>query len=1392
MALSNTQLVEKFYLARQDALELEGMTDDTRCIITFYKNLETILEEKDLIITILNSDLRLSKLYHRDFDILQDLDRIATIINKNLPDQNKIQINKEKWMNDMNHSLLRLKDKRLVSQRDEIRIVWQQDAHKEAAQMLKIMISAQETEWENEMKITPFIQNLVQTTILDKKEENKLNFLKRYTMILPKILQNHYIMVSSHSYMKLLEELSEIESSDKGLSSTEFETAAIKAVNPFVKFLKTGYIHWTKFMNKSETFTYIIGEKTYHDKYEKALIEMLSYIMCTIKYGCQYTFTDYVKLTDYPFYLEIDENTVDDSTAAPFTLIEINLKKINDSKLSIRLQAKIECERLIRERWEKISSSIGAKRAAHTASGDFGIPKEMETKFKTLVFENMIHLVKLYFDFKLDRSHLLGISLLQQNVVEMINTYLQKINLDIDEKIFLLLIDTLKKYVLKLPKEMLEVIYEDSEEAVKEEPIGKQAILYNNSYARAPYVKSINSSRIINPPRWVKEVDLYEHISTEVLLYLTKSGVCSNLEKIKSLFYIFDSDAERQDFNETFLNKLNVNSEISEEDFELLIQRISSHFDKLNCHNTEDYRNIYFSGKSDQRKGERLSDYMKRLTRLQHLAFPSSYNLDTERLSLVKKWWRGLYDRGMKQYLFDKHNQTIYELGQPKEILKQANQYEILQSRLKAESDLSSLKFEKLRNVSEVHMANNQRQSKNYYNAPVRQDNNYGRNTNTRSYRGTRFLDQSNNNKYNQGSYGNKVSWSRPGQQVFQNHSQEKRIKDYTGMINDLGSFKSELSKLTRNKNVDSNGFLLVAETNIPDYAKKSKYYSGPGNYVRNQAEYTQIFSVAYQNYEAGNHNYRRNTNTPTYSETINQIRHNFRECCILVELTKKCITSWATFDSGATSTVISKKMFDELNIKGNMLIKKSHSGEIFSANGDKIRCYGKTELTIKLGMKTIIPNFEMLILDIKDNMLLGTDLMSVLVEEYGGFMFAKQFHHPNCNLFGSDGKISPRHCNNYCQKGTNCIIISPLYRNKTDYVNIKMQKNIWPDFGICQVLNDSEKQIYSLNKMALLPPQSTELNCSNPNEEAQEALVITKDNLNNIPIVEQHRILEKNPKKNKQLRVPIINSSDETTYLAKNQHVGCVQSLENVVKSRLVEKDNRTLKEFYTESVPSLSQEVVKFPVPGDSKIIYEFEPNSDVGIRYGSYQTDDPKERTETVNCKKITLSHQFKNKHKVIAVNYGMKFIIILILLTLLKLFKQSGLPEIIRSDNQLFFRNEYLISALGCRGTTLEIIILYQSNANVVRRATRTVKHAVSQLGALWKSPSHLYDLHLRLNVFRQNRYKWSPHETYFIFKPDKNRLIGIRPGIATIPVQQTEVVFASNICRYQARKGKTVN
>ena len=125
---------------------------------------------------------------------------------------------------------------------------------------------------------------------------------------------------------------------------------------------------------------------------------------------------------------------------------------------------------------------------------------------------------------------------------------------------------------------------------------------------------------------------------------------------------------------------------------------------------------------------------------------------------------------------------------------------------------------------------------------------------------------------------------------------------------------------------------------------------------------------------------------------------------------------------------------------------------------------------------------------------------------------------------------------------------------------------------------------------------------------------------------------------------------------------------------------------------------------------------------------------------------------------------------------KMFRVTGLPERIRTDNQSSFRTKHFIQQLGVKGTMIETIIPYRSNANIAERAVRTTRSALAKLEKPWYSEEVLYMLNIKLNMLSRNRHGFSPYETLFGFEMDKRRILGLKIPNKDEEIQSSKINY----------------
>ena len=123
-------------------------------------------------------------------------------------------------------------------------------------------------------------------------------------------------------------------------------------------------------------------------------------------------------------------------------------------------------------------------------------------------------------------------------------------------------------------------------------------------------------------------------------------GILDYKQKLNFIFEIFENEFERKEFGNKILKKFEGTDSVSEKQFDMAINETCSLFDPSNMRSSEFYRTrLGEDARCKQKSGERLRTFMKRLSEWYSYAFPESHESHSQKLSLSRKFYDGLYNK---------------------------------------------------------------------------------------------------------------------------------------------------------------------------------------------------------------------------------------------------------------------------------------------------------------------------------------------------------------------------------------------------------------------------------------------------------------------------------------------------------------------------------------------------------------------------------------------------------------------------------------------------------------------------------------------------------------------------------------------------------------------------
>ena len=227
---------------------------------------------------------------------------------------------------------------------------------------------------------------------------------------------------------------------------------------------------------------------------------------------------------------------------------------------------------------------------------------------------------------------------------------------------------------------------------------GTNQFLVKLPFSSAPKVKSsIQLKKGVTPPKWTPgKISLWEHLKS-VMEYCLSLGIVDFSEKLKTCFYIFRDERDRQEFSEKFLK--NLKSGISEAQFTSEIHRMIKIFDRQNSVDPESYREKLSSSEAFQKPNERIRSYMNRLTEYYMISFPDSYKAKSIQKELCKKFIHGLIDREIAQEVSTTKEgyNAIYVSGDKHKILTLIEELSFRSSSVYKNEQNLAVKFKELK-----------------------------------------------------------------------------------------------------------------------------------------------------------------------------------------------------------------------------------------------------------------------------------------------------------------------------------------------------------------------------------------------------------------------------------------------------------------------------------------------------------------------------------------------------------------------------------------------------------------------------------------------------------------------------------------------------------------------
>ena len=227
-------------------------------------------------------------------------------------------------------------------------------------------------------------------------------------------------------------------------------------------------------------------------------------------------------------------------------------------------------------------------------------------------------------------------------------------------------------------------------------------------------------------------------------------------------------------------------------------------------------------------------------------------------------------------------------------------------------------------------------------------------------------------------------------------------------------------------------------------------------------------------------------------------------------------------------------QLFEKLQETERLYLKRDIFSTFYSANLS-IKVHGTCFIDVILGKHTELKNCKFFVLDIRDDCIIGEDILNRLCDHHGGYGMHKYYHCPRCPYFGHDKEISSYSCYNQCRNTFGMITIGPKTR-KVDFIqryseetlkegkilnlNEEIQEPDLLEVEILKVNPKTEKanRLHSINNFNLKARTTMYVPCkvvkgsvnSNNNQYQDQVLVLTERLQQSLDTVEQQNAIHK------------------------------------------------------------------------------------------------------------------------------------------------------------------------------------------------------------------------------------------------------------------------------------------
>ena len=149
-----------------------------------------------------------------------------------------------------------------------------------------------------------------------------------------------------------------------------------------------------------------------------------------------------------------------------------------------------------------------------------------------------------------------------------------------------------------------------------------------------PFINSDKTNFTANPPKWDKKKSFAKFFFEELQIYCLKNRVTRLDDHFKMIFYSLDIHTARQ-FQQSFLSKYPMVFDLSQDDLHDLVVQFCGRFDQLNTKSRAEHQQDWINGSLRQKEHESLTDYYQRNVVAYNNLYPTKNATTMQQLNTV-------------------------------------------------------------------------------------------------------------------------------------------------------------------------------------------------------------------------------------------------------------------------------------------------------------------------------------------------------------------------------------------------------------------------------------------------------------------------------------------------------------------------------------------------------------------------------------------------------------------------------------------------------------------------------------------------------------------------------------------------------------------------------------